>query len=191
MSVIENTRNILLDPPRDADATALEQAEQYGLTTSWPPLVNDHTTEHSLNSHISNLAQNLPHPGDDIESTRRWLNGALDFRQTALKHPIAWTGAELHALSEFELGEYLVECGLGRYQARELARDVVFARQVCVFLCTRAAWLAKITKPNQEMIQKGPEARTENFKRRDTARMRAMLACLFVLVAATSIGLIL
>lgn len=129
----DNThRNMLLEPPRDADAAALNQAEQYGLTTSWPPSIDDKAKGHSLNNHISNLAQNLPPPGADIDSARRWLNAALDFRQTALKHPVAWTGAELHSLSGLELGEYLVECGLGKCQAREVAKDLVSAREVCV-----------------------------------------------------------
>ncbi|KAJ0349738.1 hypothetical protein COL154_013485, partial [Colletotrichum chrysophilum] len=129
MSVDAKTRNVVLEPPRDAVTAALNQAEQYGLATTWPPSAADGALQHSLNDHISNLAQNLPDTAADIDSTRRWLNAALDFRQTALKHPVAWTGAELHSLSGLELCEYLVECGLGKCQAREVARDVVSARE--------------------------------------------------------------
>ncbi|KAF4808090.1 hypothetical protein CGCSCA5_v012738 [Colletotrichum siamense] len=184
MSVDAKTRYVVLEPPRDAVAAALDQAEQYGLATSRPPSAAEGALQHSLNDHISNLAQNLPDTGADIESTRRWLNAALDFRQTALKHPVAWTGAELHSLSGLELCEYLVECGLGKCQAREVARDIVSARE------TRATWITKITEMKQTMIEQAQDTCTEDFKVCDTIRMSSILACLFMIVVATSVGLI-
>ncbi|KAL3293910.1 hypothetical protein RB213_013830 [Colletotrichum asianum] len=107
------------------------------------------------------------------------LNAALDFRQTALKHPVAWTGAELHSLSGLKLCEYLVECGLSKCQAREVARDVMSAREI-----------TKITEMKQTMIEQAHDTYTKDFKVCDTIRMSSILACLFMIVVATSVGLI-
>lgn len=54
----------------------------------------------------------------------------------------------------------------------------------------RAVWVAMIIEMKQAMIEKDHDPCTEDFKGCDTVRMSSMLACLFMIVVATSVGLI-
>ncbi|KAF4809581.1 hypothetical protein CGCSCA5_v011214 [Colletotrichum siamense] len=107
-------------------------ATKYNIPITWPalsPLGDD-----AYLSNLTKLVQTFPPKEASIDWVRKWVDACLDLRKCVTSSSVSWMGHDLHSMTFKQLSEYLVECGLGSCKAKDVARDIFYAREVGTFL---------------------------------------------------------